>query len=155
MRRAIAIAQEAVGKGDGAVPIGCVIVRGGEIIGEAGNEVAAWGDPTAHAEMVAIRQATKLVGVSLRGATLYSTLQPCGMCSMASIWAHVSRIVYSAERGQVHSMYFEDRDIDTMDLIQDAVRDDMTFEGGVLSAESVGFYYKPGDDVPDQEQGNR
>ena len=52
-------------------------------------------------------------------------------------------------------MYFEDRDIDTMDLIQDAVRDDMTFEGGVLSAESVGFYYKPGDDVPDEEQGNR
>jgi tRNA(adenine34) deaminase len=154
MRRAIAIAREARREG-GGVPIGCVIVRGGEIIGEGTNEVTAHGDPTAHAEIVAIRRATQRVGPSLRGATLYSTLQPCGMCSMASIWAHVSRIVYSAERAQVHGMYFEDRHYDTMDFIRDAFRDDMSFTGGVLSQESVGLYYKPGDDVPEEEQGNR
>jgi len=153
MRRAIAIAREA-GERDGGVPIGCVIVRDGEIIAEAANEVSARNDPTAHAEIVAIRRATTQHGVDLRGATLYSTLQPCGMCSMASIWSHVSRIVYSAERDQVHSMYFEDRHYDTMDFIRDAFRDDMTFTGGVLSEESVQLYYKPGDDVPEEEQGN-
>jgi tRNA(adenine34) deaminase len=153
MRRAIAIAREA-GQGDGGVPIGCVIVRDGEIIGEGANEVALENDPTAHAEIVAIRRATKQLGPDLRGATLYSTLQPCGMCSMASIWSHVSRIVYSAEREQVHSMYFEDRHFNTMDFIRDAFRDDMTFTGGVLSAEAVGLYYKPGDDVPEEKQGN-
>ena len=153
MRRAIAIAREA-GQADGAVPIGCVIVRDGEIIGEGANEVAEQSDPTAHAEIVAIRRATRRLGPDLRGATLYSTLQPCGMCSMASIWSHVSRIVYSAERAQVHSMYFEDRHFDTMDFIRDAFREDMTFTGGVLSEESVELYYKPGDDVPDAEKGN-
>ena len=128
MRRAIAIAREA-DEGDGAVPIGCVIVLNGEIVGEGGNRVAAEQDPTAHAEIVAIRRAAARVGTSLRGATLYSTLQPCGMCSMASIWSHVSRIVYSAERHQVHSMYFEDRHFDTMDFIRDAFRDDMSCRG--------------------------
>jgi tRNA(adenine34) deaminase len=153
MRRAIAIAREAKQSG-GGVPIGCVIVREGEVIGEGANEVATENDPTAHAEIVAIRAATKRMGADLRGTTLYSTLQPCGMCSMASIWSHVSRIVYSAEREQVHSMYFEDRHFNTMDFIRDAFRDDMTFTGGVLSAESVDLYYKPGDDVPDEERGN-
>jgi tRNA(adenine34) deaminase len=153
MRRAIAIAREA-GQAEGAVPIGCVIVRDGEIIGEGANEVAEQSDPTAHAEIVAIRRATQRLGPDLRGATLYSTLQPCGMCSMASIWSHVSRIVYSAERAQVHSMYFEDRHFDTMDLIRDAYRDDMSFTGGVLSEESLKLYHKPGEDVPEAEKGN-
>ncbi len=75
MRRAIAIAREA----EGGVPIGCVIVMDGEIVGEGANEVAVDNDPTAHAEIVAIRHATKRLGPDLRGATLYSTLQPCGM----------------------------------------------------------------------------
>jgi tRNA(Arg) A34 adenosine deaminase TadA len=74
MRRAIAIARAAKQAG-GGVPIGCVIVRDGAIIGEGANEVAADNDPTAHAEVVAIRAATKQVGADLRGATLYSTLQ--------------------------------------------------------------------------------
>ena len=153
MRRAITIAREARER-NGGVPIGCVIVRDGDIIAEGANEVATENDPTAHAEVVAIRRATKRLGPDLRGATLYSTLQPCGMCSMASIWSHVSRIVYGAERGQVHSMYFEDRHFDTMDFIRDAFRDDMSFTGGVLSEETVALYYKPGDDVPEEEQGN-
>ena len=71
MRRAIAIAREA-GKRDGAVPIGCVIVQDGQVVGEGANEVSDHNDPTAHAEIVAIRRATQKVGPSLRGATLYS-----------------------------------------------------------------------------------
>ena len=74
---------------------------------------------------------------------------------MASIWSHVSRVVYSAERGQVNSMYFEDRHFDTMDFIRDAFRDDMSFTGGVLSEESVGLYYKRGEEVPAGEQGSK
>ena len=90
----------------------------------------------------------------LRKATLYSTLQPCGMFTMASIWAKVGRIVYGAERDQVHSMYFEDRHFDTMEFIRDAFRDDLTWTGGVLADVCTELYYRPGDDVPYEEQGN-
>jgi tRNA(adenine34) deaminase len=147
MRRAIEIARAAATQ-DGSAPIGCVIVRDGRIVGQASNQVGPLSDPTAHAEILAIRQAAQSIGPDLRGATLYSTLQPCGMCSMASIWARVGRIVFSAQRGQVHDMYFEDRHLDIMDFIHDAFRDDLQLEGGLLSDESVTLYYRPGDDVP-------
>ncbi|MBV9782765.1 MAG: nucleoside deaminase [Acidisphaera sp.] len=154
MRRAIALAREAEAK-PGASPIGCVIVRDGEIIAEGHNEVDLRPDPTAHAEMVAIRRAAERLGVSdLRGTTLYSTLQPCGMCSMASIWAKIGRIVYGAERAQVHRMYFEDRHYDTMDFIRDAFREDLAVTGGVLGEDCAELYYRPEDDVPEEEQGN-
>jgi tRNA(adenine34) deaminase len=74
---------------------------------------------------------------------------------MACIWSHVSRIVYSAEREQVHAMYFEDRHYDSMAFIRDAFRDDMTYTGGLLSEESVPLYRQPGDDVPEADQANR
>jgi len=154
MRRAIALAREAEAK-PGASPIGCVIVRDGEIIAEGHNEVDLRPDPTAHAEIVAIRRAAERLGVSdLRGTTLYSTLQPCGMCSMASIWAKIGRIVYGAERAQVHRMYFEDRHYDTMDFIRDAFREDLAVTGGVLGEDCAELYYRPEDDVPEEEQGN-
>ena len=109
MRRAMALAREGDRK-PGANPIGCVIVLDGAIIGEGYNEVDVRHDPTSHAEIVAMRRAgEKLRQSEFRGATLYSTLQPCGMCTMASIWAKIGRIVYGAERDQVHPMYFEDR----------------------------------------------
>jgi tRNA(adenine34) deaminase len=102
MRRAIALAR-AGERSSGGGPIGCVLVLDGRIIGEGHNEVAARNDATAHAEIIAMRRAGVAVQrPDLRGARLYSTLQPCGMCSMASIWSHVSRIVYGAERHQVH-----------------------------------------------------
>jgi tRNA(adenine34) deaminase len=85
-----------------------VIVLDGEIIGEGYNEVDIRHDPTAHAETVAMRRAGATLRQSeFRGATLYSTLQPRGMCTMASIWAKIGRIFYGAERDQVHPMYFE------------------------------------------------
>jgi len=151
MQRAIELAA---GSGGDVAPIGCVIARDGLIIGEGTNEVAPRSDPTAHAEIVAIRRACARVGTDLRGATLYSTLQPCGMCTMASIWAHISRIVFSAERHQVHPMYFEDRHLDTMDSIRDAFRDDLRLEGGLLADQSVRLYHRPGETVSDDEQQN-
>ncbi|MBV9734279.1 MAG: nucleoside deaminase [Acidisphaera sp.] len=154
MRRAIALAREADGK-PGASPIGCVIVCGEKIIAEGHNEVDLRPDPTAHAEIVAIRRAAEHLGSSeMRGATLYSTLQPCGMCSMASIWAKIGRIVYGAQRNRVHRMYFEDRHLDTMDFITDAFRNDLTLTGGILAKDCAALYYKPDDDVPVEEQGN-
>ena len=128
MRRAVAIAKQ-----NKDSPIGCVIVRDDRVIAEAHNAVEPQCDPTAHAEITAIRRACQAVGESrLKGATLYSTLQPCGMCSMAMIWAGISRVVYGAGRDQVHRMYFEDRHLDTMDFIRDAYRDDLEMVGGVV-----------------------
>ncbi len=154
MRRALELAGLAQ-ETPGASPIGCVVVLDGVIVGEALNEVGLRHDPTAHAEIVAMRRACERLGRDdLRGAALYSTLQPCGMCSMASIWASIGRIVYGAERRQVHKMYFEDRNIDVLDIIDDAWRDDVRVRRGVLGADCAALYYRPQDDPPDDEQTN-
>lgn len=148
MRRAIETARKAP-QFQGAAPIGCVIVRDGQVIGEGSNEVGPQCDPTAHAEIVSIRRAATLLGQpDLSGATLYSTLQPCGMCTMASIWSKVDRIVFGAERHQVHAMYFEDRHLDTMDFINDAFRDDLDVIPAVMSEECAALYWKPDDKPP-------
>ncbi len=154
MRRAFEIAESAARR-PGFGPIGCVIVRDGEIIAEASNEADARFDPTAHAEIVAIRRAAeRLRTTELRGATLYSTLQPCGMCSMASIWARVGRIVFGAGRQHVNAMYFEGRHLDTIDFINDAFRDDLEVTEGVLADRCATLYYLPGEDVPPAERTN-
>ena len=150
MRRAIALGKENPGS-----PVGCVIVRDGKVLGEGHNAVDTGHDPTAHAEIVAIRRACAAVeDQQLSGATLYSTLQPCGMCSMASIWAKVGRIVYGAGREQVHQVYFEDRHLSIMDFIRDAYREDLPIEGDVLGDECAALYYGPEDDPPGEEQAN-
>jgi tRNA(adenine34) deaminase len=154
MRRAIALAQQGDRAPNGG-PIGCVIVLNGKIIGEGHNEVEARHDPTAHAEVVAMRRAGAALGQSqFKGATLFSTLQPCGMCSMASIWAGISRIVYGAERHQVHRMYFEDRHFNTTDFIIDAFKDDIQVKGGLLADSCAELYYGPNDSPPADEQAN-
>ena len=154
MRRAVRAAREGEAK-PGASPIGCVIVLDGKVVAEAHNEVGIRHDPTAHAEMVAIRRACAALGRDeLRGATLYSTLQPCGMCTMASIWSRIGRIVYGAGRADVHRMYFEDRHLDTMNFIVDAYRRDIEVVSGVAKEACAGLYYQPGDDPPVEEQGN-
>jgi tRNA(adenine34) deaminase len=145
-------------KGDaaeGCSPIGCVIVLDGKIVGEGHNETELQHDPTAHAEIVAIRRACEILATDeLRGATLYSTLQPCGMCSMASIWAKIGRIVYGAEREDVHEMYFEERDRGTVDYVLDAYKDDIVLLGGILSKECAALYVGPDEEVPVEEQVN-
>jgi tRNA(adenine34) deaminase len=155
IQRAIGLAQAAARSGSGA-PIGCIIALNGEIVGAGSNDVDATFDPTAHAEIMAIRKTGQHLKRSrFEGATMYSTLQPCGMCTMAAIWAGVSRIVFGAERDQVHEMYFEDRNLDIMDYVRDAFKEDLTLSGGVLGDECAALYYKPGDHPPQREQANK
>ena len=154
MREAIAIATER-GSDPSRSPIGAVIVLDGKAISIERNRTEELCDATAHAEMMAFRTAGRAIGdMELRGATLYTTLQPCGMCTMASIWSKVSRIVYGAGRDDVHRMYFEDRTYDTMNFVTDAYRDDLEVDGGCLRAECAALYYGPDDVVPESEQGN-
>jgi tRNA(adenine34) deaminase len=90
--------EEAGAAGEcGEVPVGCVIVRGGEVIARAGNRVIAHRDPTAHAEIVAIRQAGTLLGSErLEDCDLYVTLEPCAMCAGAIAFARIRRLYYGA-----------------------------------------------------------
>ncbi|MEW7976358.1 MAG: tRNA adenosine(34) deaminase TadA [Candidatus Sedimenticola endophacoides] len=95
MQRAYQLAQQAAEQGE--VPIGAVVVRDGAIIGEGGNRPIGDHDPTAHAEVVALRDAARRVGnYRLPGATLYVTLEPCPMCAGAMVHARVGRVVYAA-----------------------------------------------------------
>jgi len=155
MRRALELARQGEAR-SGTSPIGCVLVRDGDVIAEACNEVELRHDPTAHAEMVAIRRGdARLQCPQLRGAVLYTTLQPCGMCTMASIWSKIGRIVFGAGRDDVHPMYFEDRHLDTLDFIRDAFRNDLALQGGVLARECAEPYVPRGADVPRDQQFNR
>ena len=154
MRRAIEVARSK-GSDPSTAPLGSVIVRDGREISAERNQTEELPDATAHAEMMAIRRACEGTGeLELRGATLYSTLQPCGMCTMASIWSKVRRVVYGAGREDVHEMYFEDRHIDTLSFISDAYRDDISIEGGCLRDECASLYYPPDAVLPRDEQAN-
>jgi len=95
MRRALELARAA--EDDGEVPVGCVVVAGGEIVGQARNSPIGLLDPTAHAEMLAIRQAAVATGnYRLAGATLYCTLEPCAMCAGALVAARIHTLVFGA-----------------------------------------------------------
>jgi tRNA(adenine34) deaminase len=81
----------------GDVPIGAVVARGDEVLGRAGNERERRGDPTAHAEILALRRAAEAVGTwRLSGCALYVTLEPCAMCAGAAVLARVDRVVFGA-----------------------------------------------------------
>lgn len=154
MREAIKVASEK-GTDPSLSPIGCVIVRAGNILAACRNQVAEHHEATAHAEMEAIRKAgARFENGELRDAVLYTTLQPCGMCTMASIWSKVGRIVYGAGREDVHKMYFEARHVDTLSFVSKAYRDDLVIEGGILRDKCAALYYRPWDRVPMDQQGN-
>jgi tRNA(adenine34) deaminase len=95
MRLALREAERAIEHDD--VPIGCVVVRSGEVIAAARNERELRGDPTAHAEILALREASRhLEGWRLLDTALYVTLEPCAMCAGAIVLARVPRVVYAA-----------------------------------------------------------
>ncbi|GAB4288776.1 MAG: tRNA adenosine(34) deaminase TadA [Thiohalomonadaceae bacterium] len=95
MTRALELAQRAAAEGE--VPVGAVVVKEGEILGEGWNRPIAAHDPTAHAEIQALRAAAQLVGnYRLVDTTLYVTLEPCAMCAGAMVHARVRRVVYGA-----------------------------------------------------------
>ncbi len=96
MRRALDLATEAGNAGE--VPVGAVITRGGEIVAEARNEMRGSSDPTAHAEMVAIRRAGEALGTSrLDQCELWVTLEPCAMCAGAITLARIATLHFAAE----------------------------------------------------------
>lgn len=146
----LAIAQAKIGDSKpGCGEVGCVIVRDGEVVAEGHNEAESSYDPTAHAEIVTLRKlGSKLRTTDFSGCTVYCTLQCCGMCTMACLWAKVSRIVFGATRKDVHTMYFEERHLNTADFIRDAFRDDIEVVEGILADECAQLYYRPGDQPP-------
>lgn len=95
LRRALELAREAEARGE--VPVGAVVVRDSRIIGEGANAPISTGDPTAHAEILALRAAAKsLNNYRLSGCTLYVTLEPCVMCAGAIVHARLDRLVFGA-----------------------------------------------------------
>jgi tRNA(adenine34) deaminase len=96
MQEALAEARAAVAADE--VPIGAVLVHDGKILAHSGNRTIRDNDPTAHAEIVVLREAARLLGnYRLAGATLYVTIEPCSMCAGAIIQARVPRVVYGAD----------------------------------------------------------
>ncbi len=131
MRQALALAEEAQALGE--VPVGAVVVLGNQVVGRGRNSSIAQNDPTAHAEMLAIREAcARIANYRLDGATLYSTLEPCVMCAGALVAARVETLVFAARDlrfGGVRSK-FRLADSDLLNHRVDIVE-------GVLAADSA------------------
>ena len=109
LREAIRLAREGMNTGQGG-PFGAVIVRDGEIVGRGSNQVTSTNDPTAHAEVVAIRDACRKLGTfQLDNCTLYASCEPCPMCLGAIYWARPSRIVYGAFHTDAAGAGFDDQ----------------------------------------------
>lgn len=93
-------------------PFGAVVVKDGKVIGRGANQVTSENDPTAHAEIMAIRDACKNVkDFSLEGAEIYATCEPCPMCLSAIYWSHISRICYASTRYEAETIGFIDNHI--------------------------------------------
>lgn len=131
MRRALQLAAHAR-DAENEVPVGAVLVQGDEIIGLGWNRNITLNDPSAHAEIMALRAAgEKLSNYRMPGATLYVTLEPCAMCSMALVHARIGRVVYAAtdpKTGAAGSVF------DT--LISDRHNHRVAVEGGLLADDS-------------------
>ena len=107
MKRAIELSIKSVNNGGG--PFGSVIVKGEKIIAEGSNKVTSNNDPTAHGEIVAVREACKkLNDFSLNGCELYSTCEPCPMCLSAIYWARIDKIYYANTREDARKIDFDD-----------------------------------------------
>jgi len=108
MERAIALSEAGMLNGQGG-PFGCVIVKDGEIIAEGSNSVTSTNDPTAHAEVVAIRNACRALGdFQLTGCTLYTSCEPCPMCLGAIYWSRPDKVFYANTRQDAAAIGFDD-----------------------------------------------
>ena len=111
LRHALGLATDHMRAGHGG-PFGAVIVREGRILGEGWNQVTTTADPTAHAEVVAIRAACRAIGdFRLTGSALYASCEPCPMCLAAAWWARVDRIVFAGSRTDAAAIGFDDAEI--------------------------------------------
>ena len=107
MKRAIELSLESVNKGGG--PFGCVIVKDDKIVSEGSNKVTSSKDPTAHGEIVAIREACKKINnFSLSGFELYSSCEPCPMCLSAIYWARIDKVYFANTRQDAQKIDFDD-----------------------------------------------
>lgn len=108
LQRALEIAEKGIMKGHG--PFGAVIAREGTILAEAANEVVISNDPTAHAEILAIRRASSSLGShDLSGCVLYTSCEPCPMCLGAIYWSGINKVVYASDRNDAERSGFSDR----------------------------------------------
>jgi tRNA(adenine34) deaminase len=129
MRTAMELGREARRRGE--VPVGAVVVLDGGVIGEGFNQPIGTSDPTAHAEMVALRDAARRLGnYRLTGATLYVTIEPCQMCVGAMVHARIARVVYGAREPKAGAIESAMRAHEHPSL-----NHRMTATGGVLEAE--------------------
>ena len=131
MRHALSLAARA--EEEGEVPVGAVVVRDGELLGEGWNQPIGHSDPTAHAELTAIRcAAERVANYRLPDTTLYVTLEPCSMCSGCMIHARVKRVVYAATdprtgaAGSMFTVLLDERHNHTVEV-----------QGGLLAADSA------------------
>ncbi|MFL6375231.1 MAG: nucleoside deaminase [Pyrinomonadaceae bacterium] len=133
MRRAIELARKGMESNDGG-PFGCVVARRDEIVGEGNNRVTSTNDPTAHAEVVAIRDAcSRLQSFELTGCTVYTSCEPCPMCLGAILWARPDAVYFAGTREDAAEAGFDDehfynelyRDNDSRELpLQSLLRND-------------------------------
>ncbi|MBK6723946.1 MAG: nucleoside deaminase [Acidobacteria bacterium] len=108
MSRAIDLARIGVAENAGG-PFGCVVVKDGEIVGEGNNRVTSTNDPTAHAEVIAIRNACEALGsFQLDGCTIYTSCEPCPMCLGAIYWARPEKVFYACTRMDAAAIDFDD-----------------------------------------------
>jgi tRNA(Arg) A34 adenosine deaminase TadA len=108
LREAIALAAEALEDDDGG-PFGAVVVRDGRVVGRGRNRVLARHDPTAHAEVEALRDAAHTLGThDLSGCALYASCEPCPMCLGAAQWARIDALVFAAGRADAEAIGFDD-----------------------------------------------
>lgn len=111
LRRAVELSRRSLETGEGG-PFGAVVVRDGKVLAEAWNRVVAASDPTAHAEVLAIREACRSVAdFQLPGSILYSSCEPCPMCLSAAYWARVERIYYANTREEAAAIGFCDAEL--------------------------------------------
>lgn len=109
MRQAIALSRQGM-EGNKGGPFGAVVVQDGQVIAEGWNQVTSTNDPTAHAEVVAIRRACAAVGSRhLRGAVLYTSCEPCPMCLSAAYWARLDAVYFANARGDAAAIGFDDQ----------------------------------------------
>ena len=119
LRRAIELSRQGMKGGKGG-PFGCVVVMGDEIVGEGCNQVTSSNDPTAHAEVVAIRSACQKLGTyQLTECDIYTSCEPCPMCLGAIYWARPRRVIYANTKKEAAAIEFDD------DFIYDEINTDM------------------------------
>jgi tRNA(adenine34) deaminase len=130
MRRALELAERASDLQE--VPVGALVVRAGEVLGEGWNQVISAHDPTAHAEIVALRAAARQVGnYRLPGTTLYVTLEPCTMCAGAMVHARIAQLVFAAGEPRAGVVCSTCRMLD-----EPRFNHRVRWQGGVLAAAS-------------------